>query len=164
MTVYNNPSEDSYAPSFQDIKLTFKLKGGESFEVEDIKGITLNTSVDIGLQRAAGGVVARRTTGSENHTGSFNIYRAGWQLILKKLRKVAPMKKGKRRIGGIAFSIEIQHSFPGEDEIYCFRVKGCRIAGREFSAQEGNDPDTVNVPMSIGDIVDVVEGEEIGIR
>lgn len=164
MTVYNNPSEDSYAPSFQDIKLTFKLKGGESFEVEDIKSITLNTSVDIGSQRAAGGVVARRTTGSETHTGSFAIYRAGWQAVLKKLVKIAPLKKGKRRIGGIHFSIEVQHSFPGEDEIYSFRVKGCRIAGREASFAEGNDADTINVPMSIGDIVDVIDGEEIGIR
>jgi hypothetical protein len=164
MTVYNNPTKDEFAPSWQDISLKFRLYGGRTFEVSDVKGVTLNTSIDIGQQRATGGVVVRRTTGSETHTGSVNLYRRGWISALEEMVKVAPLKLGKRRIGGIHFDIEVQHSFPGESRIYTMRVKGCRVAGREYGPQEGNDPDTVNIPMSIADIVDVINGEEVGIR
>ena len=61
----------------------------------------------------------------------------------------------------VQFQIQVQHTPPGSDEIYEFRLKGCRIAGRTLNSAEGSDAEQVEVPLSIIELVDIIDGQEI---
>jgi hypothetical protein len=42
-----------------------------------------------------------------------------------------------------------------------FKLKGCRLLGRTFNATEGSDAQQIEVPLSVIEIVDVVDGRDV---
>ncbi len=155
------PLLDEIAPSYADIALVIKGSATPVLKTEDIKAINTNTTIEIGkLRGASGGRVRRRTTGSVEYDGSLTLYRSGWQALLRNLGP-SMLTRGNQRVYGLVhFSLQALWTPPGSAEFYETRLKGCRMLGRTLASAEGTDPDELEVPLSIGEIVDVIDGIE----
>jgi hypothetical protein len=162
MAVNNDyPVLDGAAPSWADISVKAQITGGSLLEIKDIAAINTGTTVEIGEQRgASGGRVMRRTTGQKSDEGSMTLYRSGFQDFIRALMAIAPVRGNQRILSQVKFDIQVQHTPFGSDEIYEYRLKGCRYLGRTMNGAEGVDADQVECPLSVGELVDVVDGVE----
>ena len=60
-----------------------------------------------------------------------------------------------------AFDIMIQHTPPGETEIYQVKLKGCRYLGDSDDMKEGNEPDKIELTLNPIEIVNIINGKEV---
>jgi len=157
------PVLDGVAPSWADIIVRCaRFADGALFDMEDIAAINTGTALEVGEQRgASGGRVRKRTTGQSSNTASMTLYRDGYQKMLRKMAEVAPVRGNQRIISLVHFDIQVQHTPPGSAEIFEYRVKGCRIAGRDLNGAEGTEADRVEVPLSVIEIADIIDGKEV---
>lgn|SRR5678815_3473309 len=162
MALQEYPSIDGVAPSWADIGVTFTVTGGgDLLEMADIASIKSGSKVDIGEQRGVGGRVMSRTTGQGSQEASMELYRSGYRKLLKSLAKKAPTRGNQALISLVPFDILIQHTPPGETEIYTRKIKGCRISGVDAESKEGADADKVSCALNPIEVVDIVDGQEI---
>ena len=61
----------------------------------------------------------------------------------------------------VAFNIQVLHTPPGSEQVFEFQLRGCRLMGRALNPAEGTDAETVDVPLSVIEIVDIVNGKEV---
>lgn len=155
------PTLNGIAPSWADLKITGLVYDGEDIDVEDVSDISWSDPIEIGVQRGTGGSIRRRTTGQSTPEASMTLYRSGWRKLKRALAAKAPSKGGRKRIGVVGFDILVQHTPPGESEIYKVKIEGCRIKGRSMSMTEGVDPDKVEVPLFPIAVVEIDEEEEV---
>jgi len=159
------PILDGIAPSWADLTVTIKAyAGGEEIEVKDIAAINSGVTVEVGEQRGTGGRMRRRTRGQGSYEGSIEFYRAGYQKFLRMLASVAPLEGGERVVSLVHFDVFVQHILPessDDPEIYGYKIMGARGLGRQMNSAEGVDADKVEVPLSVGKIVDVIDGNPI---
>ena len=150
------------APSWIDIETTLSVIGGGILETDDYSDISLASTVEIGEQRgASGGRLRKRTTGAVNEEASITYYASGWEQKKRALVQAAPIVAGQRQLRTVAWNMLIQFSVPGDSELYIVEIRGCRIAGRSWTFTEGTDPNKVEVPISVAQIVEFVDGEEV---
>jgi hypothetical protein len=163
MSVNNEfPVLDGIAPSWADIIVKASPVGAALIDIKDIAAINTGTTVEIGEQQgASGGRVIKRTTGSSKAEASITLYRSGYQKLLRGLKDLAPRRGNQRLISLVHFGIQVQHTPPGDIEIYEYRIKGVRLKGRNLNSAEGTDADKVEVPLSVIEIADMIDGEEI---
>lgn len=154
------PILDGIAPSWADISVKASANGAPLIEMKDIQSINTNTTVEVGEQRQAGRVI-RRTTGSVSFEANIVLYRTGYQKLLRAAKALAPLRGQRRVISLVHFDIQVLHTPPDESDIYEYHLEGCRMLGRALNGAEGSDADTVDVPLSVVTIVDVVDGEEV---
>jgi hypothetical protein len=156
------PILDGIAPSWADIIVRATPKGGPLIEMKDIAAINTGTSLEVGEQEgASGGRVIKRTSGRGKQEASITFYRSGFQRFLRALMALAPSRGNQRLISLVHFGIQIQHTPPGDVEIYEYRIKGCRYMGRTMNAAEGVDAQQVECPISVLEIADMIDGEEV---
>lgn len=164
MTINNEyPAIDGVAPSWADIQIRLTPEGGSLIKVVDIAAINTGTTIEIGKQRgASGGRVLKRTTGSADYEASLTLYRSGYQKLLRALGATASTRGNQVIVGLQKFLIQVQHSPPGaeEEEIFQYNLKGCRLMGRSMNGAEGTDPDQVETPLDVIEIVDIIDGKE----
>lgn len=128
----------------------------------DIAALKFGDKVEVGEKRgASGGRVMARTTGSVSQEASAELFRGGHRRLIKALAAKAPSRGNQKRISLVGFDILVQHTPPGETEIYVVKIKGCRLLGRDFAMQDGNDADKVSVALNPMQIVEIIDGEEI---
>lgn len=154
------PVLDGIAPSWADISVTLSGTGIALFEMADIKEISSGTTLEVGEQRA-GGRVIRTTTGSESSEASITLYRAGFQKFCEAAIAAAPRRGNEARLSLVHFDIIVQHDVPGNPTIFTYKILGCRYAGRTLNGAEGVDADTVQVPLKVKKIVDVIGGLDV---
>lgn len=158
------PTLNGVAPSWADIEIAIPLYGGPTVKTSDIAALTCSDSVEFGTVRGtSGGRKQKRTTGQEDNEASLTLYRPGHQVLMRALMQLAPTKNGQKKVGLVGFDIIVQHTPPGDTEIYCVKILGCRLAGREFNFAEGTDADQVSVPISCMQIVEVIDGQEVAL-
>lgn len=161
MTNQAYPSVDGIAPSWSDISATFTISGGALFDVSAIAGIKTGRKVDVGEQRGiSGGRVMARTTGQTTYEASATFYRSGLRTLIKGLMDAAPSRGNQKLISIVAFDILVQHTPPGETEIYVRKLKGCRFLGEDMDMKEGPDADKVELTFNPIEIVDIINGQE----
>ncbi len=176
MSFFDNPLLNSFAPSWCDIAVRISPGGGPLISLGDIAAVNWNSTVEIGEQRE-GGRVINRTRGSVSYEASLTLYASGYQKLLAGLVAAAPVRGAQSLLSLAVFSISIQFTPPtgggvagqaigavagalGVGGIFETRLKGCRVIGRNISAAEGNDAQQVEVPLSVIEIVDVINGKE----
>lgn len=156
------PAVNDISPSWADISATFTVDGGEALEMVDFSAIKWSRSVEVGEQRgASGGRVMARTTGAGSQEASATLYRSGLRKLLKALVAMAPTRGNQRLIGLVAFDILIQHTPPGETEIYVTKIKGCRYLGDSDDMQEGTDADKIEITLNPIEVVQIIDGVEV---
>ncbi len=160
------PTVNGVATSWADIVVTGTPEGGPQIDIKDIAAISTSRTVEVGEQRgASGGRVTRRTTGQVSYEGSITFYRSGYQKFLRSMvaaAKAQGLVRGNQiAISPVVFGLQIQHTPLGSDEIYDRRAKGCRVLGDTLDAAEGTDADQIEVPLSIIEIADILDGEEV---
>lgn len=160
------PVLDGIDPSWADIVVNATPGGAPLIKMEDISAIDSGTTVEVGvIKGASGGRIRRRTTGEITHEFSWTLYRTGLRKLKRSLMQVAIARnfvRGNQVIVGLVhFGIQVQHTPPGTDEVFEYRVKGARIAGNQFAHAEGVDADQVEVAMSVIDIVEIIDGREV---
>lgn len=177
MSFFDNPLLQGFCPSWADIAVRVSPGGGPLIEIGDIAAIDWNGSVEIGEQRE-GGRVVNRTRGSSSYEASMTLYASGYQKLLAGLIAAAPVRGSQSLLSLAVFSINIQYTPPtggglagqaigavagalGVGGIFETRLKGCRVIGRNVSAAEGNDAQQIEVPLSVIEIVDVINGREV---
>jgi hypothetical protein len=177
MSFFDNPLLNGFAPSWCDIAVRVSPGAGPLIEIGDIAAIDYNASVEVGEQRE-GGRVVNRTRGSSKYEASMKLYASGYQKLLTGMIAAAPVRGSQSLLSLVVFTINIQFTPPtggglagqaigaaasalGVGGIFETRLKGCRILGRNISAAEGNDAQQVEVPLSVIEIVDVINGREI---
>jgi hypothetical protein len=142
--------------------ITLAPDGSPLLESLDIKAINTNASVETGAQKS-GGRVMKRTTGDLTTECSMTLYRSGYQKLLRGLMAVAPSRGSVRLIRFVHFNIAYQYTPQGDPEVYERRVKGCFISGTAMNGAEGTDPSEVEVPLSVVEICDVIDGVEVSL-
>ena len=164
ITSNDYPVLDGIAPSWADITVRSKPLGGQLIEMKDIAAINSSTSVEVGIQRStAGGRPMRRTTGQVDYDGSITFYRYGFESFIEKLAEASEITRGNQVIISVVpFLIDVQHTPPGSERLFHFRLKGCRLLGDSDSLAEGTDADQVECPISILEKVRVLpDGREV---
>jgi hypothetical protein len=142
------PLLNQVAPSWADIKTVININGGISFRDIDYKEIKWKSSVDVGEQRgASGGRVMKHTTGVLTDEGSAVYYKSGLRKLITAIQSVAPVRGNQRLISLVTFDIIIQHTPPGDDDIYHEEMRGCSIKSLESSMVEGPDAETVALDL-----------------
>jgi len=158
----NYPIVNGIAVSWADIGVLLTPDGQPILKAEDIAAIHTGRSVEVGEQRgASGGRVMRRTTGAVSYEMSITFYRSGFQKLLRALAASAPSRGNQKAISLVTSSVQIQHTPLGETEIYDRRCKGCRYLGDTLDGAEGTDADQIEVPFSVIEIVDMIDGKEV---
>lgn len=163
MSINNEyPVLDGVAPSWADIIVRATPAGAPLIEMKDIAAINTGTTVEVGEQRgASGGRVIKRTTGSVSYEASLTLYRSGYQKLLRALAAIAPVRGNQKAVSFVQFQIQVQHTPPNSDEIFEYRLKGCRMLGRSMNSAEGVDADQVEVTLSVLEIADMIDGAEV---
>lgn len=161
------PVLDGVCPSWADILVrATPMQGGAPsgalIDLKDIKAINTEITVEVGEQQgASGGRVMKRTTGQVKYSASMTLYRDGYQRFMRALMALAPSRGNQRLISLVHFGVQIQHTPPGSVEIFEYRLKGCRVLGRTMNSAEGTDAQEVEVPLSVLEIVDMVDAAEV---
>jgi hypothetical protein len=137
------PTLNEVEPSWADIKLSFPVYGGETVITPDIAAVKWSDKVDVGLVRGTnGGRKSKRTTGQYDCDASVTFYPSGWRTF----RKVLAAKNPK--ISLVGFDILIQHTPPGQTEIFTVKIAGCRVTGRSSDMAEGADAEKIEIPVN----------------
>lgn len=168
MTNQAYPTLDGATPSWADINIALAISGnragqpsGPLVKMTEIAAIKWSRKVDVGDQRGtSGGRIMKRTTGQGSQEASATFYRPGMRALLKALGRVAPTRGNQIVISGVRYTIDIQHTPPGETEIYHVRIKGCRYLGDDDDMKEGADPDKIEITLNPIEIVNVIDGKE----
>lgn len=162
MTNQAYPSLNDIEPSWADIAATFTVYGGDILDMADFAGVKWSRKVEVGERRgASGGRVMARTTGSVTYEASATMYRSGNRRLVKALMSKAPTRGNQRLISLVGFDILIQHTPPGETEIYVTKIKGCRFLGDSDDMKEGNDADKIELTLNPIEIVQIINGQEV---
>lgn len=166
MTNQAYPTLDDIEPSWADIAVNFAVSGGSLIEMADIAAIKTGSKVEVGERRgASGGRVMARTTGSSSYESSATLYRSGLRKLLRGLvsrAKTLGYTRGNQVIiSRVSFDIIIQHTPPGETEIYEQHIKGCRYLGKSDDMKEGNDADKIEITLNPIEIADIIDGQEV---
>lgn len=156
------PVVDGIAPSWADVALTLSAPGVEPLKTSDIAAINFGSTVEVGAQKS-GGRVVKRTTGEVSHEGSITFYRAGYQKFLRHLKGLAPINGNRRSMSLVHFNAVAQLTPPGSVEIFERRAKGCRMTSAPMALAEGTDADQIEVSLSVVDVVDMIDGEEVSL-
>lgn len=156
------PSLDGIEPSWADIAVTATVSGGDLLDMADISGIKWSRKVEVGMRKGtSGGRVMARTTGEGSQEASMTLYRSGLRNLIKSLVKNAPTRGNQVLISLVSFDIMIQHTPPGEVEIYQTKIKGCRYLGDSDDMKEGNEADKIEVTLNPIEIVQIIDGQEV---
>jgi hypothetical protein len=158
------PSLNDVAPSWADIKTIVNISGGQTVVDIDYKSIKWSSKVERGEQAgASGGRVMKRTTGSVKDEGSCEYYKSGLRKLLKAIvGSTGIYTRGNQQlISLVSFDILIQHSVPGDDEIYEEVMRGCRLSSFESSMAEGNDAEIVPMDLAPMYCAWLIGGKEV---
>jgi hypothetical protein len=156
------PTLNGVAPSWADIQTTFVIGGGPLIFMTDIAALKWSRKVDVGKQRgASGGRILKQTTGQVDYDASATLYRSGKRALIKGLMTQGIPRGRQLAISGVGFDVLIQHTPPGEIEIYQVKLKGCRFLGDADDMKEGADPDKIEVTLNPIEIVDIINGIEV---
>lgn len=160
------PLLNGVAPSWADITVNASGGGLALINMTDIQSINTSTTVEVGTKEgASGGRDTARTTGKVTYEASVVLYRDGYQKLLRSL-KIAAQTQGNVRGNQVAislvhFNFQMLHTPFGSLEIFDRRIKGCRLLGNTMAMAEGTEADTVEVPLSPNQIVDMIDGQEV---
>lgn len=163
MAAQEFPIYNGIAPTWADVSVTANVYGGKLIDMADIYAVKLDPAVDVGEQHR-GGRTVRRGSGQGKNTGELTVYRSAYQAFLRQIADIAPVQNGQRIITLVHFDIIVHHTPPGDTEIYQREGRGCRIVGNGLDGQEGVDPDKLTLPLSVVQIVDIVDGNEFVLR
>ena len=156
------PILNGVAPSWADISVRISPNGGQLIEMVDIAAINTSRAVEVGLQRgASGGRVLNRTTGQGTQEASITLYQSGAKQLYRALMQLAPVRGNQRVISLVQFQIHQQWTPLGSAEIYERIIKGCRVIGDTLNAAEGTDAQQIEVPLSVLEIADIIDGQEV---
>ncbi len=156
------PSLNDFEPSWADIAVTATVSGGALIPMEAIASLKWSRKVEVGERRgASGGRVMARTTGQGSQEASGVFYRSGMRQLIKGLVAQAPTRGNQAIISLVSFDILIQHTPPGEIEIYQVKIKGCRYLGDADDMKEGTDADKVELTLNPIEIVNIINGQEV---
>lgn len=156
------PTLNDYAPSWADIITSFQVYGGQLLNTIDYKSLNWGSTVEVGEQRgASGGRVMKRTRGQVSHEASAEMYRSGHRRLLRALMEKAPTRGNQVLVSLVAFDILIQHTPPGESDIYVTKIKGCRLLGHNAAFGEGSDADVIPVTLNPMEVVNIIDTKEV---
>ena len=156
------PTLNGFAPSWADVSATITGEDIATLETADFAALNHSSLVEEGKQRgASGGRVLRRTVGTLTDEASVTYYKTGLMSLIRKLAAAAPSRGNQKLVSLVFFDVLIQQTPPGSVEIFTVKWKGCRMIGDTAAMAEGVDADQIEVPMSVGQIVRIVDGEEI---
>lgn len=149
-------------PSWADIKCTAAPDGAPLIAMEDVASVDCGSSVEVGYRKGtSGGRVMGRTTGEKSDEFSWSLYRVGLDKLLRALMALAPSRGAQKAVSHVVFGVTVQHTPFGVDNIFEIRAEGCRTVGLTFSMAEGVDADKVDVPLSIMNLVYILDGVEV---
>lgn len=157
------PILNGIAPSWADISVKTQGAGLPLIDHKDIKSCTRTRTVEEGVQRAPGGRIMRRTTGQPSQEFAWVLYRTGYEIFYATLAEIAPVRGNVAKVSLVFFDIQVMHTPPGSDQIFQYRVKGARVIGDTMAHAEGVEADTVEVPLSTVEVVDVINGREVAL-
>jgi hypothetical protein len=161
------PVINGIVPSWADINVKASPAGAPLITMDQIASVKRGRTVDIGEQEgASGGRVMQRTSGKQKDTFSWTLYRSGHSALLESLMSSpqAQTRGNQVAIGCVHFGVQVQHTPPGSVKVFEWRAKGVRLAGDDMESAEGVDPDKVDVPCSVSQVVDIINGKEVTYR
>ncbi len=161
MTIQNDyPVLNGIAPSWADVGVSITPNGAAIIQTKQIKSLNSSRKVDVGVQKQ-GGRVFKRTTGESSQEGTMVLYRDGYDELIREFVKIAPKRGNEYLISLVYFTVQVLHTPPGSVKIYERIWEGVRIIGDTMNGAEGTDADEVEVPVSIVQIADMIDGKKV---
>ena len=155
------PLYNDIAPSWADAIVTIVPTDTPLLRMEDIKAINTGTAVEIGMQKAPGGRMRRRTTGDKTDTASITLYHHGLLNLIRNLSASTQMRKrGNVYVFGLViFNIDYKYTPPGSVDIFQTILFGCRITGDTLNGAEGTEANSLEIPLSLADRTHVIDSK-----
>lgn len=158
------PTLNGVAPSWADIKTTFRTFTGIVLTTADYASIDSKTVVERGVQYgASGGRKMRTTTGQAKPEATVSWYRSGFQAMLRAFVVAAPVRGGRKVLGLVFFDLDVRHSVPNDPEIYNRKILGAQLNSADLSMTEGTDAEKVECALEVKEVVDVIDGVEVSL-
>lgn len=165
------PKMNDISPSWADMKFTFALAGGGPItgalpviDVSDIAAVNTSRTVEVGKKYGlSGGRMTGRSTGQESSEASITFWLDGLVTFKEILMTVAPIRGGQAAISLVHFNITQLWTPPMSTKIFHRKILGCRVLGDTLNSAEGPDIQQVEVPLSVAQIVDVINGREVSL-
>ncbi len=156
------PLYNGVSVSWADLDAKVSPDGGALFTIDDIAAFHTGRSVEVGEQRGrTGGRVKKRTAGAASQEASITFYRDGFQRFIRNLAAIAPARGNQKAIALVHFTVDFKHTPLNDTEIYQRICRGCRYLGDTLDGAEGTDADQIEVPLSVIEIVDMIDGAEV---
>lgn len=153
------PSVNGFECSWADIGVSIDIPDAEELDALDFTAIKWDRSVTVGV-RKRGGVVVNTTLGEVDQSASATVSRKSYTRLLRALAAVAPVVNGVKRLSAVKFSILVQHTPVGDDEIYENKLVGCRLLGDADDMAEGPDADDIEITLNPMRVFNLLDGEE----
>lgn len=161
MAITNSyPVLNGIAPSWADVAISITPDGAAIVKADQVKSLNSSRKVEVGVQKQ-GGRPYKRTTGDASCEGSIVFYRDGYDELIRQLVLIAPKRGNEYLISLVFFTVQVQHTPPGSVKIYERLWEGVRIVGDTVNGAEGVDADEVEVPVSIMQIADMIDGKKV---
>ena len=162
MTVAAYPTLNGYAPSWADISTSATIYGGPLLEMAAYKSLDWSSTVEEGRQKgASGGRDMYRTTGQVKYAAKATLFRNGLRVLERGLMAMAPTRGNQRLISLVGFDILVQHTPPGELDIFVVKLVGCRLLSDAETYTEGVEAETADVELNPMYITKLIDGAEV---
>lgn len=158
------PTLNGQAQSWVDLNGGIVIHDGPTLDLDDIKALKWDVSVEVGTQRRRDGTVKAYTAGQGTANGSIEFYADGAIRFVEKLIDVALAKGWTRNGAGIygrvGFNIITLHTPLGATGMRKVEIMGCRLKKDIAEASEGVDPDSNALDLIVTYVQRTINGKK----
>lgn len=163
MTEQAFPTFNGQAQSWVDLDGAIQIIDGPKLDLEGVKAIKWDNSLEVGVQRRKDGSIKAYTQGMPTPTGSLEFYADGCINFVEKLIDIAIAKgfvrNGIARYGMVGFSIITMHTPLGTTQMRKIELLGLRVKKDIAEHSEGVEADTNPLEIIVTDVVRTVNGK-----
>ncbi len=157
------PTLNGHAQSWVDCGGAIQIHDGPKLDLEGLKGVKWDVTLEVGTQRRRDGTVKAFTAGQGTPNGSLEFYADGALVFIEALIDVAIsrgwVRNGAGIYGRVGFDLVLLHTPLGSTAIRKAEVQGCRLKKDVGEHGEGTDPDVVPVDLIISQVVRTLNGK-----
>lgn len=163
MTEQAYPTFNGQAQSWVDLVGAIQIIGGPKLDLEDVKAIKWDNSLEVGMQRRKDGSIKSYTQGMPTPSGSIEYYADGMMNFIEKLIDAAValnyVRAGVARYGLVRFNIITMHTPLGTTDMRKVEILGCRLKKDAQEGTEGTDAESNALDLIVTDVVRTVNGK-----
>jgi hypothetical protein len=155
--------------SYVELGVKVHVDGGATLALNDLKGISWQTTNTVGKSGGPGGAFTRRTTGRNSYTCGCILYRSGKLQLIKDLGDIAEAAgyiggDGEILWGRVVVTIQLTFSYVGEDAFQSVEIVKARFVDDSEKSSEGEAAQEAAMVIDALKIFDIIGGKRYAIN